>query len=170
MKKTLFLLALLWITTGQIFAQTVAGGLFATQNVLTVRVKPNATFTSVGLSNLTFSIRWDTSYHIAVTEVTNSFGILKDGGIQTTGAFNYQNYATTTPTIITWNANQEYDLGTITITGGTGTGTFQLSPTGFTAGGIGDWFVEIGGVDKTPAPGSEYYQSSAVAKIGRAHV
>src|SRR6202008_998130 len=165
MKKTIVLLALLWITTGQLFSQTVAGGIFASQNVLTIRVKPSGSFSSTNLSNLTFSIRWDTSYHISVTEMTNAFGILKDGGIKASGAFNYQNYSTTSPTAVTWTANQEYNLGTLSISGGTGTGTIQLSPNGFTAGGVGDWYVEVGGVDRTPPNGSEYYQNSAVANL-----
>ncbi len=165
MKKIIVLLVLLCINTGYIYSQTVAGGIFSSQNVLSIRVKPSQSFSGTSISNLTFSIRWDTSYHISVSDMTNSFGILKDGGIQTSGSFNYQNYVTTSPTPITWTANTEYTLGTITISGGSGTGTIELSPTGFTAGGIGDWYVEIGGTSYTPAPGSEYYQSSTVANL-----
>ncbi len=165
MKKIIVLFVLLCINTGYLYSQTVAGGIFSSQNVLTVRVKPSASFSGTSISNLVFSIRWDTSYHISVSDMTNSFGVLKDGGIQTSGSFNYQNYATTTTTPIVWNANQEYALGTITISGGSGTGTIELSPTGFTADSIGDWYVEIGGTSYTPAPGSEYYQSSTVANL-----
>ncbi len=163
MKKILVLMMVLG--AGQLRSQTVAGGLFATQNVLTVRVKPSGSFSGTSVSNLVFSIRWDTSYHISVSDMVNSFGIIKDGGIQASGSFNFQNYATTSPTPISWAANQQYDLGTITLSGGTGTGTIQFSPTGFTPGGSGDWYVEIGGIDRTPPPGSEFYQSSAVANL-----
>src|SRR5207247_3916198 len=150
---------------GQLRAQTVAGGIFANQNILTIRVKPSANFSGTSVSNLVVSIRLDTSYHINVGKMSNAFGISKDGGIQAAASFNYQNYATTSPTPIVWTANQEYDLGTIAVSGGTGTGTFELSPTGFTAGGAGDWYVEIGGIDRTPSPGSGFYVSSAVANI-----
>src|SRR5208283_631517 len=163
--KIITLFVLLWICTGYTFSQTVPGGIFSSQNVLTVRVKPSQSFSSTSVSNLVFSIRWDTSYHISVSDMTNSFGISKDGGIQTSGSFNYQNYVTTTATPITWNANQEYALGTITLSGGHGTGTIELSPTGFTANGNGDWYVEIGGISYTPPPDSVYYQSSTVANL-----
>ncbi|HUL44397.1 MAG TPA: hypothetical protein VLY03_08575, partial [Bacteroidota bacterium] len=166
MRKIIVLIAFLLTGAGHILSQPIVqGGIFSSQNVLTIRVKPSASFSGTSVSNLVFSIRWDTSYHISVSDMTNSFGILKDGGIQSAGSFNYQDYATTSSTAINWTANQEVTLGTITISGGSGTGTIELSPTGFTAGGAGDWYVEIGGTSYTPSPGSEYYQSSTVANL-----
>ncbi|HMD14747.1 MAG TPA: hypothetical protein VKI62_08995, partial [Bacteroidota bacterium] len=67
MKKIIVLIVLLCINTGYIYSQTVAGGIFSSQNVLTVRVKPSQSFSGTSISNLVFSIRWDTSYHISVS-------------------------------------------------------------------------------------------------------
>jgi hypothetical protein len=155
MKRLILLILVLGIPASDLYSTgLVQVGIFGSGNVLTVKAKPDGNWTGAAITSLIFSVRWPTSYGISVSEIalaapaqnggaTAFTGLAKDGGTLTNGIYTYQSYNGVLATTVTWTAGSEYEIGSITITGGVGTGTFDLCPNGFTV--AGDWYIELAG-------------------------
>ena len=135
---------------------TVNGGIFASANVLTIQCQPASNYSVTSVDNIVFAIRWpatDQYIGVALSDMTGTFGLTKEGPAWIDGSYHYQQYSTASATAITWTSGSQYTLGTITVTGGTSTGTFELAPAGAAinpaTGGSGDWYFDIGGADRT---------------------
>lgn len=140
---------------------TVVGGIFAGTNTLIIKFQPSINITGAFTSG-NFGIRWLTSLGAGVTlsGETGSFGYNHQGVKATSDSYDYITYASTTSIAsTTYTAGTEYTLMTVTVSGGTGTGAFELCPSGF-AGDAGQWSITLGGSDKAPAPASWYYKNS----------
>jgi hypothetical protein len=141
-----------------------AAGIYASGSTLIIKFKPNATVTG-GYTGGSVGIRWLTSLGAGVTvsEASGSFGFSLangSGGVATSGSYSYAVFAATSAIAsATYTSGGEYTLMTCDVSGGVGTGDFELCPSGF-AGDNGSWYIEVGGADCTPAAGSWYYASS----------
>ncbi len=150
----------------------VQAGIFATGNVLTIKAKPASDYSETSVDNVVFALRWSSTYSgVTVSEITSSFGLAKEGTTWTSGGFVYQDYSSISLTPISWTSSSEYVLGTITVSGISGTGTFEIAPYGTALnpviGDNDDWYISIGGFDRTPTTGtgtggelSEFYQAN----------
>jgi hypothetical protein len=170
-KYSLFILLIIILGMGgNLFAQTADGGIFGNENTLTVKFKPSADI--IGLfTGGNFVIRWLSSLGAGVnlTGETSSFGYFNQGPKETNGSYDYIVYASGnivgSPTT-TYTAGTEYTLMTVTVTGGTGTGTFELCPEGFVEYLLGaDWYIEIGGSDRANSNSALWYYQSFASNV-----
>ena len=149
-------------------AQTADGGIFGTGNTLTVKFKPSADITGV-FTGGNFGIRWLTSLGAGVnlSGETGTFGYTNQGSKATDGSYDYIVYASGNivggPTT-TYTSGTEYTLMTVTVSGGTGTGTFELCPGGF-AGDAGVWYIEIGGSDRANSNSTLWYYQPFASNV-----
>jgi hypothetical protein len=143
------------------------GGIYASGNTFTVKFRPTADITG-GFTGGNFGIRWLTSLGASVnlSGETGSFGYVNQGAKTTSGAYTYIVYASTNAIAsTTYTAGTEYTLMTVTVSGGRGTGSFELCPSGF-ASDAGQWYIELGGADRANTNKDLwYYQSSATASM-----
>lgn len=165
MKK--YILCVLLVTIigfcSNLFAQPYAdGGIFASGNNLIVKFKPSGNITG-GFSGGNFGIRWLSSLGAGVnlSGETGTFGYVNQGPKATSGLYDYIVYASgSNIASTTYTAGTEYTLMTVTVSGGVGTGAFELCPSGF-ASDAGQWYIELGGSDKAnPNPALWYYQAT----------
>ena len=165
MKKYIFWVSILTIfgLGRYISAQTADGGIFGSGNTLTVKFKPSADITGA-FTGGNFGIRWLASLGASVnlSGETSTFGYSNQGAKAINSSYYYIVYASTSAIgSTTYTAGTEYTLMSVTVSGGAGTGTFELCPGGF-ASDSGKWYIEIGGSNKANV-NSElwYYQQTA---------
>jgi hypothetical protein len=168
MKATMISLAVsLVLTTGSspVSAQTVAGGIYHSGSTLEVRAKAGGGDVTGSLTEVQFTIRWQSSYGVSLGNVSSpTYSIGKNGseGIQSEGGVEYKYqeflgfYLNGLP--ISWSSGVEQSLMTIPVNQtGAGVGTFELAPADFISGIFDDWYVELEGSDVT---NSTFYQGS----------
>ncbi|MDP2363200.1 MAG: hypothetical protein Q8M94_05470, partial [Ignavibacteria bacterium] len=164
MKKSIlsFLLVIIFGVCSYLSAQSADGGIFASGSILEVKFRPSADI-SGGFTSGNFGIRWLSSLGAGVnlSGETSAFGYVNQGSKSTSGSYDYIVYASGSAIgITTYNSGTEYTLMTVTVSGGVGTGVFELCPSGF-AGDAGQWYIEIGGSDRANSnPALWYYQPS----------
>jgi Secretion system C-terminal sorting domain len=160
MKKTFLIIFLLIYTVG--YSQTVQAGLTNIGSVLIISAKPNANLTG-NYSGGIITIRWSSSYiGTVLSNATTPFGSWDQSSIGTVGSYNYKNFNWAGSTFaLNWTANNSYELFRTTVSGGTGTGTFELAPNGWLSNS--DWYFEVGGNDFTDY--SNAYYSSTVNAV-----
>ncbi len=141
------------------FAQNnVDIGLFHSDGMLEVRVRPQSDFDGI-FSSLVFTIRWERSGGATLGQLAQEpsvqqyMALTKSGNFHEDGPNNYQVYAGfgVTPmnqTGTTWAAGQEYTLARIPFTGNA---TFELvnDPWTHDPGHNADYYVSLGGRNKT---------------------
>jgi hypothetical protein len=154
------ILALASLCTVYLDAQTVQAGIFnPSGSTIEVKAKPNS-----GLSNtnwaLMVTVRWETSYGITLGSVTSALSVSKQGSVGTSGSYSYQKFGVVSFVALNWTANSENSLFTVPISGGTGTGTYEIVNDSWTSANNGDFYFESNSADIT-SYGSEFYQSSA---------
>ncbi len=153
-------LVALGLLSTQLRSQTkIQAGIFATNNVLEVRAKPTGgSFSGAAFSGFRVTLRWLTSYGVTLSEATtvvssfsSSPSILKSGGVLTDGEYSYQTYSCTpTGPTITWTQDTEYPLFTVTVTGNSGVGFFEIPIWDeFILWNFIGYYVEVGGSDVT---------------------
>ena len=163
-KYSLWLLTVILLGGGiALNAQTADGGIFGSGSTLYVRFTPSADITGA-FTGGNFGIRWLSSLGAGVnlSGETGTFGYINQGPKATSGLYDYIIYASGSNIVsTTYLGGNEYTLMTVTVSGGVGTGTFELCPSGF-AGDAGQWYIEIGGADRAnPNPALWYYQPTA---------
>jgi len=165
MKKYILcvLLIIIFGAGSYLSAQTADGGIFGSGNTLIVKFKPSADITG-GFTAGNFGIRWLSSLGAGVnlSSETGTFGYTNQGAKTTNGSYDYIVYASASAVgSTTYTAGTEYTLMTVTVSGGVGTGSFELCPGGF-ASNVGKWYIELGGSDKANSnPDLWYYQQTA---------
>jgi hypothetical protein len=114
---------------------------------------------SVPFSNVVFAIRWLDSYGITLGDpVSAVYSITRQGPVYISGGYRYQKYAAATAQSITWTANTDVPVMTVSVPQtGNGTGTFSLAHDAWTSASNGEYYVEIAGRDCT----GSIYQSDA---------
>ncbi|QQS37343.1 MAG: T9SS type A sorting domain-containing protein [Ignavibacteriales bacterium] len=158
----LFLLSVMLLQIS-VYAQTADGGIFGSGTTLTVRFRPSADITG-GFTGGNFGIRWLSSLGAGVnlSGESSSFGYVNQGAKATSGSYDYIIYASgSLIASTTYTGGVEYTILTVTVSGGVGTGSFELCPGGF-ASDAGQWYIELGGADRANVnPALWYYQSTA---------
>jgi hypothetical protein len=154
-----FLLGLVFVLASDVEAQTVQAGIFnPSGNTIEVKAKPSSAVSNTNWA-VTVTVRWLTSYGITLGSVSSSLNVSKQGSVGTDGSYSYQKFGTVAFSGLNWTANSENSLFTVPITGGTGTGTFEIVNDAWTSLNNGDFYFESNSADLT-AYGSEYYQGS----------
>jgi len=160
MKNALLLLLVLFYSIS--YSQTVQAGLTNNGSVLIISAKPTADLTG-NYSGGIVTVRWLSSYTGTVlSNATASIGSWDQSSTGTIGVYNYKNFNWAGSTFaLNWIANNNYELFRVTVSGGIGTGTFELAPNGWMANS--DWYFEVGGNDFTNY--SNTYYSSTVNAV-----
>jgi hypothetical protein len=165
MKKIGIILVASLLLVGKAFASDpndgyVQLGIYASSNVLTIKALPYSNYSVTSIGNLVFTVRWSNTYTGATlgTITTSIVGLAVEGPAWDDGTYKYQMYSTTALTAIIWTSGTPVVIGTIPITGGTGTGTFDLAPFGTATNpadlAAADYYISIGGIDRTPTTGT----------------
>jgi hypothetical protein len=125
----------------------VSGGIFHVGGgTLSVKAKPSVNFTSNTLNTLVATFRWLTSYNITLsTPSSPTYGFQKWDSVIVIGNYSYQKFRAVGSVPINWDADVEYELFTTNVSGGVGTGDFELT----NAIPGGEWFVDINYSDKS---------------------
>lgn len=125
----------------------VSGGIFNVGGgTLSVKAKPSVNFTSNTLNTLVATFRWLTSYGITLsTPSSPTYGFQKWDSVIVIGNYSYQKFRAVGSVPINWDADVEYELFTTNVSGGQGTGDFELT----NAIPGGEWFVDINYSDKS---------------------
>jgi hypothetical protein len=125
----------------------VSGGIFNVGGgTLSVKAKPLVNFTSNALNTLVATFRWFTGYGITLsTPSSPTYGFQKWDSVIVVGNYSYQKFRAVGSVAINWEADVEYELFTTNVSGGTGTGDFELT----NAIPGGEWFVDINYSDKS---------------------
>lgn len=151
--------ALLLAASGWATAQqNVDIGLYQSDGVLEVKVRPEADFSGI-FSSMVFTIRWDSNSSASLgastqdEAVANYMGVERSGNIREQGGFRYAVYAgfgmrSLSNAGANWQAGQEYTVLRIPVTG---QGEFELVNDAYTADrqNNGNYYVSLGGTDRT---------------------
>jgi len=139
------------------------GGIFASANVLTIKMKPTGGNFNTSVSGAQFGIKYLTAYGITFSAPVNLTGIYFEFSTEVySGPYSYRIYSWASYATLNWTQNTEYPVVQFTINGGTGTGDFTL------VSGEGDvqsndpnyYFESLSGV--TGGYSNEVYQSTAI--------
>jgi hypothetical protein len=152
----------------EVSAQTVQFGIFNSGATLLVKVKPSVNFTSSNqLTDMQFTIRWDSTYAIHLGSITTTYTLQKAGSELTSGPYRYQKFAFGgVPIAISWSQNVEYEVLSVPVTQtAPGTGTFSLAPCAFLAGGQGDPYIQINLNDVNVCPTSSSFYQASVSNV-----
>lgn len=154
--KTLFINILFIVFTFEIFAQPfdIQAGIFNSGSTLIVKAIPGSTVNNLVLSGANFTIRWREDYGVSLGTLTTSFDIVKNGSenthISNSISYRYQIFSGIPNVNVSWNAGQEITLISIPVNQtGFGSGIFELAPSDFLPGSGEEWYIEIGGINRT---------------------
>jgi hypothetical protein len=145
-------------------AQTVQYGIFVNGTNLLVKAKSTAPFTTSNfLTDVLFTIRWDSAYGVSLGATSGNYSVVKTGPEGTFTPFKYQTFVLNGGNPITlpenWVAGNEYTLLTVAVTQtAPSTGTFELTPNGFAGLLNANFAIDLSDIINTSTP---YYQSSA---------
>jgi hypothetical protein len=162
MNRLLLMGIIIILISTEAYSQDFQLGIYnPTGNKLEVRAKSISTYTSIPFTDIIFTIRWPSSYGITLGAITTSYGIAKSFGQQSPGdGYTYQIFAGTSGPIVTFNSGTEYPLVLVSVTAGTGTGTFELiTGTTWTAANNADIYFEMN-LAEVENPSTPFYQSS----------
>jgi hypothetical protein len=133
-------------------------GLYQNNNMLEVRVRPQAEFNGV-VSSVVFTIKWDASSGASLGSIQQDdllqqyVPVARSGNKHEHGSMNYQVYAGFGMSPLsgggtTWSAGEEYVLATIPVTG---KGEFEIVNDAWTAEPEhnANYYVSLGGKDMT---------------------
>lgn len=135
---------------------TVDIGLFHTNGNLEVRLRPTTDFDGV-VSSTVFTLRWERNSGIALGDASipenSPIRTRKSGNVHEEGVFNYMVFAgfgfdNMVENGMRWNAEQEYTILTIPVTGLGAVELINDAWTG-TVTNNGDYYTSLGGHDKT---------------------
>jgi hypothetical protein len=159
MKKSIFvlLIALLSIYS---FAQTVRVGISNIESTLIISARPNSAIVG-NYSGGVVTIRWSTSYTgVVLSNPATTYGSWDQRIDGTSGGYKYTIFNWAGATIpINWQPNTNYELFRVVVSGGTGTGTFDLAPNGWITDPNGNWYFEVGGSDLTDYSNTFFQQT-----------
>jgi hypothetical protein len=133
-------------------------------DTLVVKARPIFAVTGVNLSAYTVSIRWLTSYGITLGSASSPTGSVAADPVQISAPYSYQVFSGVlgVPFALNWGAGSENELFRVRISGGTGTGSFELTGA---APGL-PLYIEIGTVDSTATGGAAtFYITSTGAPL-----
>ena len=154
--KNLFINVLFIFLASEIFAQPydIQAGIFNSGSTLIVKAIPGSTINNLVFSGVNFTIRWREDYGVSLGTLTTSFGIVKNGSenthISNSINYRYQIFSGIPNVNVSWNAGQEITLISIPVNQtGFGSGIFELAPSDFLPGNGEEWYIEIGGVNRT---------------------
>jgi hypothetical protein len=162
MKKVLMLVLLCCGTV--LNAQTVQYGIFVNGTNLLVKAKSTDPFTTSNyLTDVLFTIRWDTAYGVSLGTTSGTYSVVKTGSEGAFTSYKYQTFVLNggTPILLpeNWVAGNEYTLLTVPVNQtAPGTGTFELAPNGFAGLQNPNIAIDLNDIINTSTP---YYQSSA---------
>lgn len=143
-------------------AQTVQAGIFSSGSTLTIKAKPSGIITG-STSEIIVTIKYLTAYAVTISApiVANGF-VFSLTATQINLDYTYKAYTSFTPiNIAGWASNSENSLFSVDITGGTGTGTFEIANDQFSLDNIMYWYFEVGGSDWTNYAVPLYQPSTA---------
>ncbi len=148
------------LTSNALAIITVQAGIFNSGSTLTIKAKASGgdiSGTDVPFGS-TVTFRYLTSYGVTISSPTGSLGFsLQSGSPFTIGNYTYRIYSTVTTTSQSFNNGVEVSLFSVTVSGGSGTGTFELVNPGGSYNG--DWYFEYNGYDYTNYS-TPFYQAS----------
>lgn len=154
--KNLFINVLFIFLASEIFAQPydIQAGIFNSGSTLIVKAIPGSTINNLVFSGVNFTIRWREDYGVSLGTLTTSFGIVKNGSenthISNSINYRYQIFSGIPNVNVSWNAGQEITLISIPVNQtGFGSGIFELAPSDFLPGSGEEWYIEIGGINRT---------------------
>lgn len=161
---TVLAAAMFFAAGGTASAQTVQAGISAAGTVLTVSAMPSSAITG-NYSAGNISIRWETSYNVTLGAITTANGTwVLDAENQTSGQYTFNTYTFVAGSAIpiNWTGGNTYELFSVPVNQtGSGTGTFELTESEFTA--AAGWYFELGGNDLTDYVMNYYVGSVQVA-------
>ncbi|MGB2869679.1 MAG: T9SS type A sorting domain-containing protein [Bacteroidota bacterium] len=132
-------------TYASLEAQIVEAGIFHSGGTLQIKAKPSTTVSSKTITTINIAIRWpDNPSYAGVTlgNFTNTMGI--QGPILQDGGYNYALISgNPNSSTGTWTAGTEITLFTCDVSGGTGTGTFELTNDTYTQNQGCAWYFEL---------------------------
>ena len=132
----------------------IQAGIFHTGTLLEVKAIPTTGINNLVLGGVNFTIRWPNSYNVSLGAAAGPFGIPKNGGegtaIDGPTNYRYQKFSHIVNQNVTWTAGQPYLLLTVPVNQtGVGTGSFELAQSTFLPGQGEEWYIEIGGFERT---------------------
>ncbi len=156
MKKRFFMLNMILLFSGILSAQPydIQAGIFNSGTTLEIKANPATSINNLVFSAVNFAIRWDDSYNVSLGEITSSFGISKNGTesnyLSGSTYYRYQVFSGIPNTNINWTAGQPVLLISIPVNQtGFGGGIFELAPSDFLPSSGEEWYIEIGGLNRT---------------------
>lgn len=131
----------------------IQAGIFHSGTSLLVKAFPADSTQNKVFSGVNFTIMWPDSYGVNLGVHSSPFGIVTGAsGTAMNGSvlYRYQVFNNTSNPVITWPASQEVLLLSVPVSQtGAGTGRFELAPSTFLPGSGEEWYIEIGGIDRT---------------------
>jgi hypothetical protein len=147
----LFILAVAGLRSLSISAEQVDIGLFPSAsppNQLEVRCMPDYNIDGLPVTNIVYTVRWDNPSTTITPQFVMPFLVTPSGSPVAYGGWFYQIFvAVPFNAYVTWTAGSEYLISTFTYTGDCV--NFQVVNDGWTLSHNGDYYLSIGGYDKT---------------------
>jgi len=147
----LFYLAIAVLHAFTIQAEQVDIGLFLSTspaNQLEVRCKPDYNINGLPVTNIVYTIRWDNPSTIITPQYIAPFFVAPSGAPVECGGWFYQIFvAVPFSAYVNWTAGAEYIISIINYTGDCV--NFQVLNDGWTQTNNGDYYLSLGGYDKT---------------------
>lgn len=156
MKERILFLSLLIVLYTEIFPQPfdIQAGIFNSGATLIVKAIPGSTINNKVFSAVNFTIRWRNDYGVSLGAITTDYAIFKNGNenthISNSINYRYQIFSGIPNVNVSWNSGEEITLLSIPVNQtGFGSGTFELAPNDFLPSSGEEWYIEIGGVNRT---------------------
>ena len=143
--QRLVLTAMVFLLLGPALgAVDLEGGIFSNNTTLQIKLKATGGSFNSSISAVQFAIKYLTSYGVSFSAPSTPAGIgLSLQTTQSSGNYTYQFYSWTGSTTPNWTQNSETIIVEVTVSGGTGLGTFELvNSEGLVGGNDPNYYVE----------------------------
>lgn len=156
MKKKILLSSLLILFSAEILPQPfdIQAGIFNSGSTLIVKAIPGSAINNKVFSAVNFTIRWRNDYGVNLGVLSSDFAIFKNGNENTYVSnsinYRYQIFSGIPNVNINWNAGEPITLISIPVNQtGFGSGIFELAPADFLPSSGEEWYIEVGGINRT---------------------
>jgi len=150
MKRTIHYIFVLFLIPCIAFTQpNIDIGIFesTTAGEVEVKLKPGSNISNSFLTNVQFTVRWDSSANVAIVPSSISpYLITPQGTAINHNGYVYQIFASSPNCALNWNSGQEYVVLSFTYSGCV---EFEVAQDNWTQTNNGDYYVELLGVDHT---------------------
>lgn len=142
--KVLFYSILILILLSDIANSTpkVQAGIFNLNCDIFVKAKSDQDISTGFMPAAVVTIKYLTSYNITISTPVSTYGLQLYQTL-TNGNYTYKIYQTASGSQnYNWTANTEYEILRVTVSGGTGTGNFEIANDPFATTNNGSWYIE----------------------------